>query len=69
MEAQAICYTAGTPAVAAAILVAQGIWNPKTMVNVEELDPDPFLKLLNRMGLPTQVLERHRATSYATLMP
>jgi len=58
VEAQAISYTAGVPAVAAAILLAKGIWNPKTMVNVEELDPDPFLKLLGKMGLPTKV-ENH----------
>ena len=25
------------------------------MVNVEELDPDPFLDLLKKMGLPTRV--------------
>jgi len=60
VDAQAISYTAGTPPVAAAILVAQGIWNPKTMVNVEELDPDPFIKLLGKMGLPTKVQNRSR---------
>jgi hypothetical protein len=27
------------------------------MVNVEELDPVPFLGLLDRMGLPTDALE------------
>ena len=27
------------------------------MVNVEELDPVPFLGLLDRMGLPTEMLE------------
>jgi len=27
------------------------------MVNVEELDPDPFLAILDRIGLPTEVLE------------
>lgn len=58
VEAQAISYTAGVPPVAAAILVARGIWNPRTMVNVEELDPDPFLELLDRIGLPTQVEDR-----------
>lgn len=58
VESQAISYTAGVPPVAAAILVAQGIWNPKTMVNVEELDPEPLLNLLDKMGLPTQVQER-----------
>jgi saccharopine dehydrogenase-like NADP-dependent oxidoreductase len=58
VESQAISYTAGVPPVAAAILVAKGIWNPKTMVNVEELDPEPLLKLLDKIGLPTQVLDR-----------
>ena len=58
VEAQAISFTAGVPAVAAAVLLAKGIWNPKTMVNVEELDPDPFLKLIDKMGLPTKV-ENH----------
>jgi saccharopine dehydrogenase-like NADP-dependent oxidoreductase len=57
VESQAICYTAGVPPVAAAILVAKGVWNPKTMVNVEELDPEPLLKLLDGMGLPTKVLD------------
>lgn len=55
VESQAISYTAGVPPVAAAILVVQGVWDVKTMVNVEELDPDPFLELLGTMGLPTTV--------------
>jgi saccharopine dehydrogenase-like NADP-dependent oxidoreductase len=57
VEAQAISFTAGVPPVAAAILVAQGIWNPKTMVNVEELDPTPLLNLLDEIGLLTQIIE------------
>jgi len=52
---QAISYTAGVPAAATAMLIAQGAWDAKTMVNVEELDPDPFLSLLNTMGLPTEI--------------
>ncbi|MBV1790671.1 saccharopine dehydrogenase family protein [Marinobacterium sp. D7] len=52
---QGISYTAGVPPVAAAILVATGEWDPKTMVNVEELDPRPFINLLNTMGLPTRI--------------
>ncbi len=55
VESQAISYTAGVPPVAAAILIAKGQWDVKTMVNVEELDPDPFIELLNGMGLPTEV--------------
>ncbi len=60
VESQAISYTAGVPPAAAAILIARGIWDPKTMVNVEELDPDPFIELLGSMGLPT-VVEEHPA--------
>ncbi len=65
VESQAICYTAGVPPVAAAILVAKGVWNPKTMVNVEELEPEPLLKLLDGMGLPTRVLDRTLAAQPA----
>lgn len=54
---QGISYTAGVPPVAAAILVAQGVWDPRTMVNVEELDPEPFIALLDEIGLPTEVKE------------
>ncbi|MGD9704058.1 MAG: saccharopine dehydrogenase family protein [Acidimicrobiia bacterium] len=57
VESQGISYTAGVPPVAAAILLAQGVWDPKTMVNVEELDPEPFIALLDELGLPTDVLE------------
>lgn len=57
VESQAICYTAGVPPVAAAILIAKDVWDTKKMVNVEELDPDPFIELLNRIGLPTLIDE------------
>lgn len=52
---QGISYTAGVPPVAAALLVANGEWDVEKMVNVEELDPAPFLNLLNKMGLPTSI--------------
>ncbi|MCW5202331.1 saccharopine dehydrogenase family protein [Desulfobulbus sp. US4] len=55
---QAISYTAGVPPVAAAILIAQGLWDVQRMVNVEELDPDPLIKLLDTIGLSTQVQEK-----------
>jgi saccharopine dehydrogenase-like NADP-dependent oxidoreductase len=57
LGSQGISYTAGVPPVAAALLVAQGTWDTGTMVNVEELDPEPFLALLDEMGLPTEILE------------
>lgn len=54
MGSQAISYTAGVPAVAAAMLVATHVWDPRSMVHVEELNPDPFLEILGAIGLPTQ---------------
>ena len=57
VESQGISYTAGVPPVAAAMLVATGEWDTKTMVNVEELDPEPFIAILNRIGLPTKIKE------------
>ncbi len=55
VESQAISFTAGVPPVAAAMLIADGTWDCKEMKNVEELDPAPFLKILNRIGLPTRI--------------
>ncbi|MFD1913924.1 saccharopine dehydrogenase family protein [Halodurantibacterium flavum] len=55
---QGISYTAGVPPVAAAMLIASGEWDVGTMVNVEELPPQPFLGLLNRMGLPSRIKDQ-----------
>jgi len=52
---QGISYTAGVPPVAAAMLIADGCWDVRSMVNVEDLPPKPFLTLLERMGLATAV--------------
>jgi saccharopine dehydrogenase-like NADP-dependent oxidoreductase len=57
VESQGISYTAGVPPIAAAVLVAQGTWDAGRMVNVEELDPEPFIALLDETGLPTDYLE------------
>lgn len=48
---QSISYSTGVPVVTAARLMANGTWKPGTMVNVEELDPDPFLDLMPRVGI------------------
>ncbi|AWD21867.1 saccharopine dehydrogenase family protein [Fuscovulum blasticum] len=55
--AQGISYTAGVPPVVAALLIAEGVWDVGTMVNVEELDPRPFITLLNGMGLPSRICD------------
>jgi len=53
---QGISYTAGVPAVAAALMVAEGTWDVHRMANVEELPARPFLELLGRIGLPSRVI-------------
>ncbi len=52
---QGISYTAGVPPVAAALLIADGTWDVGHMANVEQLDPAPFITLLNQIGLPTRI--------------
>lgn len=53
--AQAISYTAGVPAVAAAMLIARGTWDKKRMANVEELPSAPFIALIDDLGLSTRI--------------
>lgn len=55
--AQAVSYTTGVPAMIGAALMLQGIWDKKGVVNMEEMDPDPFMSMLNENGLPWQVKE------------
>ena len=54
---QGISYTAGVPPLAAAVLIARGIWDVRRMVNVEDLPARPFLELLGEMGLPSRVID------------
>lgn len=54
-NSQAISYTAGVPAIAAAMLIAKGDWDCHRMANVEELPPVPFIDLLGRIGLATRI--------------
>jgi saccharopine dehydrogenase-like NADP-dependent oxidoreductase len=56
---QGISYTAGVPPVAAAMLIATGEWDVKQMANVEELPPQPFLNLLNKIGLPSRIRDEN----------
>lgn len=59
-ESQGISYTAGIPPVAAAMLVAQGIWDIGKMVNVEDLPPKPFLATLHKIGISTSIRENDK---------
>ena len=50
--AQAVSYTTGVPAMIGTALVASGTWKGAGVFNVEEFDPDPYMDMLNRYGLP-----------------
>lgn len=49
---QAISYTTGVPAMIGAKMLLEGKWLKAGVYNVEEFDPDPFMKELNEQGLP-----------------
>jgi saccharopine dehydrogenase (NAD+, L-lysine-forming) len=54
---QAVSYTTGVPAMIGAALMLTGQWKGEGVFNMEQLDPDPFMDMLNRQGLPWQVRE------------
>ncbi len=54
---QAVSYTTGVPAMIGAALMLQGIWTGKGVFNMEQMDPDPFMDMLNEHGLPWEVRE------------
>ncbi len=49
---QAVSYTTGVPAMTGAMMFLKGLWRKPGVHNVEEFDPDPFLEVLNKQGLP-----------------
>jgi carboxynorspermidine synthase len=57
VESQAISYTTGVPAATAALLYFGGQWRAPGLWNVEQLDPDPFLQLMPRIGLSWETQE------------
>ena len=52
---QAVSYTTGVPAMIGARLMLTGAWTGAGVFNMEQLDPDPFMDLMNSQGLPWQV--------------
>ena len=49
---QAVSYTTGVPAMAGAMMFLTGKWVKPGVHNVEEFDPDPFLDVIAKQGLP-----------------
>ena len=54
---QAISYTTGVPAMIGAAMMLTGAWKGEGVFNMEQMDPDPFMDMLNKHGLPWQVKE------------
>ncbi len=53
---QAVSYTTGVPAMIGAMMYLKGLWKNPGVHNVEEFDPDPFMRELNINGLPWREL-------------
>ena len=54
---QAVSYTTGVPAMIGAAMLLSGAWAGAGVFNMEQLDPDPFMAMLNDHGLPWTVKE------------
>lgn len=54
---QAVSYTTGVPAMIGAAMMVQGVWPGEGVFNMEQFDPDPYMDMLNKHGLPWQVKE------------
>ena len=57
LGSQAISYTTGVPAMIGTALVATGVWNKRGTLTTDEFDPDPYMEMLNKFGLPWVVDE------------
>ncbi len=54
---QAISYTTGVPAMIGAKLMIEGAWKQAGVINMEQMDPDPFMAAMNAHGLPWTCIE------------
>jgi saccharopine dehydrogenase (NAD+, L-lysine-forming) len=54
---QAISYTTGVPAMIGAAMMLTGTWKGEGVFNIEQMDPDPYMDMLNAHGLPWTVKE------------
>ena len=59
VKSQAVSYTAGVPPVIGAMMIIKNIWKGQGVFNVEQLDPEPFMEMLNEHGLPWQQKDFH----------
>jgi saccharopine dehydrogenase (NAD+, L-lysine-forming) len=52
-----VSYTTGVPAMIGAAMILTGQWAGAGVFNMEQMDPDPYMDMLNRHGLPWAVKE------------
>jgi saccharopine dehydrogenase (NAD+, L-lysine forming) len=52
VQAQGVSYTTGVPAMLGAMMMITGEWMQPGVWNCEEMNPDPFMAMLNVHGLP-----------------
>ena len=64
LGSQAISYTTGVPAMIGAMLMINKIWFKPGVWNIEQFDPDPFMDLLNKHGLPNKTIELNKKLSF-----
>jgi len=66
---QAISYTTGVPAMIGALLMVTGKWKRPGVFNMEQFDPDPFMDLLPKFGLPwVEVMDTEHLARMARLL-
>jgi len=53
-----VSYTTGVPAMIGAAMMLTGKWKKAGVFNMEQFDPDPFMDMLNRHGLPWKEMPR-----------
>ena len=61
---QAISYTTGVPAMIGTMLMLEKRWLQPGVWNMEQFNPDPFMKLLNQYGLPTKTIELNNRITF-----
>ncbi|WP_336986708.1 saccharopine dehydrogenase family protein [Altererythrobacter aquiaggeris] len=61
---QAVSYTTGVPAMIGSAMMMTGKWTGDGVFNMEQMDPDPFMEMLNNHGLPWNVKEMDGPVSF-----
>ena len=64
VESQAVSYTTGVPAMIGSLLMIKKTWFKPGVWNLEQFDPDPFMKYLNLFGLPNKIVKLNKPVKF-----